>query len=115
MRPLGVVMIDWAELDRFKFFDEKDTADSPSSRINFNNNSKNIIDREAIDIVRRSRAMSAKKRLMESFLEEFGIWSSGTGPKAGGPHYVARFATEITRTNNITAQGGDPALLNLGA
>ena len=40
---------------------------------------------------------------------------SGTGPKAGGPHYVARFATEVTRTNNITAQGGDPALLNLDA
>jgi len=40
---------------------------------------------------------------------------SGTGPKAGGPHYLPRFATEITRSNNITAQGGDPALLNLGA
>ena len=39
---------------------------------------------------------------------------SGTGPKAGGPHYLPRFATEITVTNNITAQGGDPALLNLG-
>ncbi len=38
---------------------------------------------------------------------------SGTGPKAGGPHYVARFATEVTVTNNISAQGGDPALLNL--
>ena len=44
-----------------------------------------------------------------------GLGLSGTGPKAGGPHYVTRFATEITRTNNITAQGGDPALLNLGA
>jgi len=44
-----------------------------------------------------------------------GLGLSGTGPKAGGPHYVAGFATEITRTNNITAQGGDPALLNLGA
>ena len=42
-----------------------------------------------------------------------GLGLSGTGPKAGGPHYVTRFATEITRTNNITAQGGDPALLNL--
>jgi len=40
---------------------------------------------------------------------------SGTGPKAGGPHYLPRFATEVTRSNNITAQGGDPALLNLGA
>ena len=44
-----------------------------------------------------------------------GLGLSGTGPKAGGPHYVTRFATEVTRTNNITAQGGDPALLNLGA
>lgn len=39
---------------------------------------------------------------------------SGTGPKAGGPHYLPRFATELTITDNITAQGGDPALLNLG-
>ncbi len=38
---------------------------------------------------------------------------SGTGPKAGGPHYVARFATERTVTVNIAAQGGDPTLLNL--
>lgn len=42
-----------------------------------------------------------------------GMGLSGTGPKAGGPHYVARFATEVTVSNNITAQGGDPALLNL--
>jgi len=42
-----------------------------------------------------------------------GLGLSGTGPKAGGPHYVTRFATEVTRTDNITAQGGDPALLNL--
>jgi RHH-type proline utilization regulon transcriptional repressor/proline dehydrogenase/delta 1-pyrroline-5-carboxylate dehydrogenase len=42
-----------------------------------------------------------------------GCGLSGTGPKAGGPHYVARFATEISVSNNITAQGGDPALLNL--
>ena len=38
---------------------------------------------------------------------------SGTGPKAGGPHYLLRFATERTVTNNIMAQGGDPELLNL--
>jgi len=42
-----------------------------------------------------------------------GLGLSGTGPKAGGPHYVMRFATEVTRTDNITAQGGDPDLLNL--
>lgn len=38
---------------------------------------------------------------------------SGTGPKAGGPHYLPRFATERVVTINIAAQGGDPELLNL--
>lgn len=38
---------------------------------------------------------------------------SGTGPKAGGPHYLHRFAGERTVTINISAQGGDPELLNL--
>ena len=38
---------------------------------------------------------------------------SGTGPKAGGPHYLARFAAERVITVNIAAQGGDPELLNL--
>ncbi|WP_341501896.1 bifunctional proline dehydrogenase/L-glutamate gamma-semialdehyde dehydrogenase PutA [Gallaecimonas sp. GXIMD4217] len=39
---------------------------------------------------------------------------SGTGPKAGGPHYLYRFVTEKTRTNNITAVGGNATLLSLG-
>ncbi|WP_115717643.1 bifunctional proline dehydrogenase/L-glutamate gamma-semialdehyde dehydrogenase PutA [Gallaecimonas mangrovi] len=39
---------------------------------------------------------------------------SGTGPKAGGPHYLFRFVTEKTRTNNITAVGGNATLLTLG-
>ncbi|MDX3899954.1 MAG: bifunctional proline dehydrogenase/L-glutamate gamma-semialdehyde dehydrogenase PutA [Sphingobium sp.] len=38
---------------------------------------------------------------------------SGTGPKAGGPHALLRFAVERVLSVNITAQGGDPALLNL--
>lgn len=38
---------------------------------------------------------------------------SGTGPKAGGPHYLQRFAVERTVTTNTAAQGGDPELLNL--
>ena len=42
-----------------------------------------------------------------------GMGLSGTGPKAGGPHYVSRFATERSVTVNIAAQGGDPTLLNL--
>lgn len=39
---------------------------------------------------------------------------SGTGPKAGGPQYLNRFVTEKTRTNNITAIGGNASLLLLG-
>ncbi|HET8802555.1 MAG TPA: bifunctional proline dehydrogenase/L-glutamate gamma-semialdehyde dehydrogenase PutA [Marinobacter sp.] len=39
---------------------------------------------------------------------------SGTGPKAGGPHYLLRFATERTRTINTTAVGGNASLLSLG-
>jgi RHH-type proline utilization regulon transcriptional repressor/proline dehydrogenase/delta 1-pyrroline-5-carboxylate dehydrogenase len=38
---------------------------------------------------------------------------SGTGPKAGGPHTLLRYAVERAVSVNITAQGGDPALLNL--
>ncbi|HEY5336625.1 MAG TPA: bifunctional proline dehydrogenase/L-glutamate gamma-semialdehyde dehydrogenase PutA [Rhizomicrobium sp.] len=36
---------------------------------------------------------------------------SGTGPKAGGPHYLARFALERTYTVNTTAAGGNASLL----
>jgi RHH-type proline utilization regulon transcriptional repressor/proline dehydrogenase/delta 1-pyrroline-5-carboxylate dehydrogenase len=43
-----------------------------------------------------------------------GTGLSGTGPKAGGPHYVNRFASERTLTVNTTATGGNTALLNLG-
>ncbi len=38
---------------------------------------------------------------------------SGTGPKAGGPHALTRFAVERVVSVNTAAQGGDPALFNL--
>jgi RHH-type proline utilization regulon transcriptional repressor/proline dehydrogenase/delta 1-pyrroline-5-carboxylate dehydrogenase len=37
---------------------------------------------------------------------------SGTGPKAGGPHYLPRFAVERTLTVNTDAIGGVTELLN---
>lgn len=37
---------------------------------------------------------------------------SGTGPKAGGPHYLLRFATERTLTINTAAIGGNIELLS---
>jgi RHH-type transcriptional regulator, proline utilization regulon repressor / proline dehydrogenase / delta 1-pyrroline-5-carboxylate dehydrogenase len=43
-----------------------------------------------------------------------GAGLSGTGPKAGGPHYLTRFANERTLTVNTTATGGNASLLNLG-
>jgi len=38
---------------------------------------------------------------------------SGTGPKAGGPHYLARLCTERTLSVNTAAVGGNATLLSL--
>ena len=38
---------------------------------------------------------------------------SGTGPKAGGPHYLHRFAVERVSATNTTAAGGNASLLSL--
>ncbi len=40
---------------------------------------------------------------------------SGTGPKAGGPHYLQRMGTEFTVSNNISAVGGNASLLTLSS
>lgn len=37
---------------------------------------------------------------------------SGTGPKAGGPHYLYRFCSEQTVCTNTTAAGGNVSLMN---
>lgn len=39
---------------------------------------------------------------------------SGTGPKAGGPHYLSAFATEKVITVNTAAVGGNASLLAMG-
>ncbi|WP_448581185.1 bifunctional proline dehydrogenase/L-glutamate gamma-semialdehyde dehydrogenase PutA [Thermaurantiacus sp.] len=36
---------------------------------------------------------------------------SGTGPKAGGPHYLLRFATERVTSTDTTSAGGNASLL----
>ena len=38
---------------------------------------------------------------------------SGTGFKAGGPHYLLRFAVERALTVNTTAAGGNASLVSL--
>ena len=38
---------------------------------------------------------------------------SGTGPKAGGPHYLARFCVERVTTTDTTSAGGNASLLSL--
>ncbi len=40
---------------------------------------------------------------------------SGTGPKAGGPNYLKGFALERVRTTDLTASGGNAALLAAAA
>ncbi|MGF1455580.1 MAG: bifunctional proline dehydrogenase/L-glutamate gamma-semialdehyde dehydrogenase PutA [Alphaproteobacteria bacterium] len=39
---------------------------------------------------------------------------SGTGPKAGGPHYLFRYATERVISTDTTAAGGNAALMSQG-
>ena len=39
---------------------------------------------------------------------------SGTGPKAGGPHYLPRFGNEFAVSNNLSAVGGNATLLSMG-
>ena len=43
-----------------------------------------------------------------------GMGLSGTGPKAGGPHYLQLFCVEQTRTVNTAAAGGNATLLASG-
>ena len=38
---------------------------------------------------------------------------SGTGPKAGGPHYLFRFCAERTTSTDTTSAGGNASLLSL--
>jgi len=38
---------------------------------------------------------------------------SGTGPKAGGPHYLARLCNERSLAENTTAAGGNASLMSL--
>ena len=38
---------------------------------------------------------------------------SGTGPKAGGPHYLPRFCVERAISINTTAAGGNATLVSL--
>ena len=39
---------------------------------------------------------------------------SGTGPKAGGAHYLLRYAGERTVSIDTTSAGGNASLLSLG-
>ena len=41
-----------------------------------------------------------------------GMGLSGTGPKAGGPNYLLRFAAEQTLSTNTSAIGGNAGLLS---
>ena len=42
-----------------------------------------------------------------------GTGLSGTGPKAGGPLYLTRFATEQSVSTNTAAAGGNASLMSL--
>jgi RHH-type transcriptional regulator, proline utilization regulon repressor / proline dehydrogenase / delta 1-pyrroline-5-carboxylate dehydrogenase len=43
-----------------------------------------------------------------------GMGLSGTGPKAGGPHYLTSFTTEQSVSYNTAAAGGNASLMSIG-
>jgi RHH-type proline utilization regulon transcriptional repressor/proline dehydrogenase/delta 1-pyrroline-5-carboxylate dehydrogenase len=69
---------------------------------------KDVVDRLAVGNIYVNRNMIGAVVGVQPF-GGFGL--SGTGPKAGGPHYLARFAIEQTVTVNTAAAGGNAALL----
>ena len=68
-----------------------------------------VIDRLAVGNVYVNRNMIGAVVGVQPF---GGRGLSGTGPKAGGPHYLPRFATEQTVTVNTAAAGGNAALMS---
>ena len=68
-----------------------------------------VIDRLQVGNVYVNRSMIGAVVGVQPF-GGFGL--SGTGPKAGGPHYLPRFATEQTVTINTAAAGGNAALMS---
>lgn len=68
-----------------------------------------VIDRLAVGNIYVNRNMIGAVVGVQPF---GGHGLSGTGPKAGGPHYLARFATEQTVTINTAAAGGNAALMS---
>jgi RHH-type proline utilization regulon transcriptional repressor/proline dehydrogenase/delta 1-pyrroline-5-carboxylate dehydrogenase len=68
-----------------------------------------VIDRLAVGNIYVNRNMIGAVVGVQPF---GGHGLSGTGPKAGGLHYLARFATEQTVTINTAAAGGNAALMS---
>ena len=78
------------------------------------------IDASARDLIRRSGAgnIYINRNMIGAVVgvQPFGGRGlSGTGPKAGGPHYLPHFASEYTVSNNIAAVGGNASLLSMEA
>lgn len=74
------------------------------------------IEQRAIAICRRARVgnVYVNRNMIGAVVgtQPFGgMGWSGTGPKAGGPNYLLRFATEQTFTVNTAALGGNAVLL----
>ena len=69
-----------------------------------------IIDQARVGNIYVNRGMTGAVVGVQPF---GGMGLSGTGPKAGGPHYLQRFVTEKTVSVNTTASGGNTTLATL--
>ena len=57
--------------------------------------------------------MIGPRLALELAQERGGEGLSGTGPKAGGPRYLYRFAVERVLSRDTTAAGGNASLMSL--
>jgi len=71
---------------------------------------EHIIDKARVGNIYVNRGMTGAVVGVQPF---GGMGLSGTGPKAGGPHYLYRFVTEKTVSINTTASGGNTTLATL--
>ncbi len=76
------------------------------------------IERFSMDVAKRVRSGNAyiNRSMIGAVVgsQPFGGQGlSGTGPKAGGPHYLPRFATEEVISIDTTASGGNASLVSL--
>lgn len=65
--------IEWDEIDHLKFATESELVQRLVAQVGFSDQTRDKVRDDAIDLVKRARASTRSRGLMESFLQEFGL------------------------------------------